>query len=91
MIEDAAAISSSASGAIKSNGTPRQRGGSRSEEARGRMRAMRAQQGGGGAHRALSEFVRDLVSGFLADSFGLISFASVLRVFLRTGFSPTAR
>ncbi|CAN0488805.1 unnamed protein product, partial [Ectocarpus sp. 8 AP-2014] len=41
--------------------------------------------------RALLEFVKDLVASFLADSFGLPSFARVLRVFLRTGFPAAAR
>lgn len=56
--------------------------------ARDRARAARAQSH---AERALLELVKDLVGSFLADSFGLPSFARVLRVFVRTGFPAAAR
>lgn len=56
--------------------------------ARDRARDARAQSHD---ERALLELVKDLVGSFLADSFGLPSFAAVLRVFLRTGFPAAAR
>ncbi|CAM9864397.1 unnamed protein product [Scytosiphon promiscuus] len=57
--------------------------------AQDRVRAARAQQSH--AERALLEFVKDLVGSFLADSFGIPSFARILRVFVRTGFPASAR
>lgn len=54
-----------------------------------RVRVARAQQSH--AERSLLEFVKDLVGSFLADSFGIPSFARVLRVFVRTGFPASAR
>lgn len=63
-------------------------GNSSSSSARDRARAARRQSH---AERALLEFVKDLVASFLAESFGLPSFAGVLRVFVRTGFPAAAR
>lgn len=95
MIADAAAASSASS--ASSNSTPSGRssagggGGGAGEEdgtARDRARAARSQPH---AERALSEFVKDLVGSFLADSFGIPTFARVLRMFVRTGFPAAAR
>ena len=63
-------------------------GGETSITGRERAHAARAQSH---AERALLEFVKDLVGIFLADSFGLPSFARVLRVFARTSFPVAAR
>ncbi|CAM9763642.1 unnamed protein product [Hapterophycus canaliculatus] len=81
MIADAAAA---AGGGTSSTG-----GAEPPATAQDRVRAARAQQSHG--ERALLEFVKDLVGSFLADSFGIPSFARVLRVFLRTGFPASAR
>lgn len=59
--------------------------------ARERARAAREGHENGHAERTLCEFVRDMTGNFLADSFGIPSFARVLRVFLRTDFLPSAR
>lgn len=59
--------------------------------ARERAQAAREGREGGHAERTLCEFVKDMTGKFLADSFGIPSFARVLRVFLRTGFLPAAR
>ncbi|CAN0134606.1 unnamed protein product [Ectocarpus sp. 4 AP-2014] len=79
----AEAVTAAAGGRDNNNG-----GSSSSSSARDRARAARRQSH---AERALVEFVKDLVASFLADSFGLPSFARVLRVFVRTGFPAAAR
>ena len=83
MIADAAAAAGAAGAGTVTGG-----GAVEGTTARDRARAARAQSH---AERALLELVKDLVGSFLADSFGLPSFARVLRVFLRTGFPAAAR
>lgn len=78
MIADAAAAAGAGAGGGPAEGTT----------ARDRARAAREQSH---AERALLELVKDLVGSFLTDSFGLPSFARVLRVFVRTGFPAIAR
>ncbi|CAN0525396.1 unnamed protein product, partial [Ectocarpus sp. 12 AP-2014] len=87
MIAEAATAAAAAAGGRDNNNN----GGnssSSSSSANDRARAARRQSH---AERALLEFVKDLVASFLADSFGLPSFARVLRVFVRTGFPAAAR
>lgn len=87
MIADAAAAagaaSNSSSVARGDDGKGRDTG-----TARDRARAARARSH---AESALLDFVKDLVGSFLADSFGLASFAKVLKVFVRTGFPAATR
>ncbi|CAB1100251.1 unnamed protein product [Ectocarpus sp. CCAP 1310/34] len=87
MIADAA-TAAAAGGRDNNNGGNSSSNSSSSSSARDRARAARRQSH---AERALLEFVKDLVASFLADSFGLPSFARVLRVFVRTGFPVAAR
>lgn len=90
MIAEAAAMSSSSQGGAERRTLERPtQGTSAADAARKRVQAARVQEGG--TERALVEFVKDLASSFLADSFGIKSFAEVLKVFLRTGFTPAAR
>lgn len=83
MIADAAGAAAGAGAGAAGTG-----GGAEGTTARDRARAARAQSH---AERALLELVKDLVGSFLADSFGLPSFARVLRVFVRTGFPAATR
>ena len=88
MIADAAAAAATAAtttAATVPHSTPQSRG---KGAARDRARDARTQSH---EERALLDLVKDLVGSFLADSFGLPSFAAVLRVFVRTGFPAAAR
>ncbi|CAM9227647.1 unnamed protein product, partial [Ectocarpus sp. 13 AM-2016] len=86
MIAEAATAAAAAAGGRDNNNNGGNSSSGRS--ANDRARAARRQSH---AERALLEFVKDLVASFLADSFGLPSFARVLRVFVRTGFPAAAR